>query len=208
MKNEIVLINQYLNQYIDLYGENLYLPSIAEGKDESINVLKGGEKFTAFYHLLNQCVDCGLIQQIHQYGFGKAGSKIIFITEFDRFMNHSSNYPLNLESGELFGKILFSIGLTIDDIYMINLSKSNMCKLHLIKFLTILNAKLNVVLGKKLGDKILNIKNSMNVNNRNIYNFEDLNFMVTYHPDEIILNPDFKKDTWIDFKYIRDKVLD
>ena len=56
MKNDSVLRNRYLDQYKDIYGENIYLSSI-ELVENRISTIKGGSELTAFYHLVKDCKD-------------------------------------------------------------------------------------------------------------------------------------------------------
>ena len=41
-----------------------------------------------------------------------------------------------------------------------------------------------------------------------IHKYQDIDLIVTYHPKNLLSSPEFKRPTWEDFKYIRDKYLD
>jgi len=54
---------------------------------------------------------------------------------------------------------------------------------------------------------ILKIKDSLIDMRNNIFDYEGIDFLVTYHPTALLRNPSFKKFAWEDFKLIRDKYL-
>ena len=64
-----------------------------------------------------------------------------------------------------------------------------------------------VALGEDVGNKMLNVNESIENLNGKIHELENFNLMVTYHPDEILKNPKLKQPTWEDFKKIRDNYL-
>ena len=70
------------------------------------------------------------------------------------------------------------------------------------------NPSLVVVLGQKVGERILNyINTDKEVLDNNIYNLNGIDLMVTYHPKEVLLDSNLKKMVWEDFKKIRDNYL-
>ena len=219
MKNDIVLRNRYLDQYKDIYGENIYLPSI-ELFGNKISTIKGGSELTAFYHLIKDCEECDHINPNMSFGVGNGNANIIFIAESIPQKGDIQNEPLVGEAGELFDKILSAIKLTREDVYISNVLKyctfknpdsnqSNIkiCESHFQQHLQIINPTLVVALGEDVGNKILQLNESIETLNSTIHELKNFNLMVTYPPKAILKNPNLKQPAWEDFKKIRDYYL-
>ena len=220
MGNDIELRNRYLDQYKDIYGENIYLSSI-ELVEKKINRIKGGSKLTAFYHLIKDCKDCSNIDAKINFGSGNENSTIIFIAESKYQVNNNhNNNSLTGEAGELFDKILAAIKITREDVYISDIFKYTssensdsyqsdikICGYHIQQYLKLINPSLVVALGKNIGNKILNKSESMEYWSGRIHEFNNYDLMVTHHPETVLKNPDLKKSIWEDFKKIRDNYL-
>ena len=105
MKNDFVLRNRYLDQYKDIYGENIYLSSI-ELVENKISIIKGGSELTAFYHLIEDCKDCVYNNSNIDLGVGNENANIVFIAEAKCKGDADQNNSLIGEAGQLFDKIL------------------------------------------------------------------------------------------------------
>ena len=221
MKNDYALRNRYLEQHEDIYGENLYLSSI-ELVENKISTIKGGSEPTAFYHLVEDCENC--IDFYPDMNFlddnKNLNSNIVFIVESKFQEDGNQNNSLTGEAGHLFDKILSAIDLTRSDVYILNLLSSNLpkssdsyqssikiCNSHFKKKIQLINPNLVVALGEGIGNRILNINESIRNMDGVIHKFGNLNLMMTYHPEEILKNPILKQSAWQDFKKIRDNYL-
>ena len=219
MGSDSALRNRYLDQYKDIYGENIYLSSI-ELVENKISTIKGGSELTAFYHLIKDCEDCAHVNPDMNFGGGNENANIVFIAESESQKDGDHNNSLTGEAGRLFDKILSAIKLTRADVYIANIfkhiqpensdsNKSNIkiCESHFQQHLQIINPTLVVALGEDVGNKMLNVNEPIENLNGKIHELENFNLMVTYHPDTILKNPKLKKPTWEDFKKIRDNYL-
>ena len=219
MKNDSELRNRYLDQYKDIYGENIYLSSI-ELFGNKISPIKGGSKLTAFYHLIKDCEKCAHVNPNMSFGVGNENASIVFIAESEPQKDDVDNGPLMGEAGELFDKILSAIKLTREDVYISNILKyypyknpdydqSNIkiCGSHFQQHLQIIDPTLVVALGEDVGNKILQVDESIEILNGTIHKLKDFNLMVTYPPKAILKNPKLKQAAWEDFKKIRDDYL-
>ena len=219
MKNDSVLRNRYLDQYKDIYGENIYLSSI-ELVENRISTIKGGSELTAFYHLIKDCKDCTHSNSDVDFGVGNENANIVFIAEAKCKGDANQNNSLIGEAGQLFDEILSAIKLSREDVYISNIlkytpsnnsdshqSEIKICEFHLQQQLQIINPILVVALGEDVGNKMLNVNESIESLNSKIHKFEDSNLMVTYHPEAILKNTKLKQATWEDFKKIRDNYL-
>jgi len=219
MKNDPVLRNRYLDQYKDIYGENIYLSSI-ELVENKISTIKGGSELSAFYHLIKDCKDCAHSNSNIDFGVGNENANIVFIAEAKCKGDADHNNSLIGEAGQLFDKILSAIELSREDVYISNIlkytpsknsdsyqSEIKICESHLQQQLQIINPTLVVALGEDVGHKMLNVNESIESFNGKIHKFKDFNLIVTYHPEAILKNLKLKQSTWDDFKKIRDNYL-
>ena len=219
MKNDSALRNRYLDQYKDIYGENIYLSSI-EVVENRISTIKGGSELTAFYHLIKDCKGCAHSNANIDFGVGNENANIVFIAEEKCKGDADHNNSLIGEAGELFDNILSAIELSREDVYISNIlkyipsknsdshqSEIEICESHLQQQLQIINPTLVVALGADVGNKMLNVNKSIESLNGKIHKLEDFNLIVTYHPELILKNPKLKQPTWEDFKKIRDNYL-
>ena len=203
MKNDKNIKLKYLSQYYDIYGENLYLSPLNK-IEESNEDTEGGVEFTAFYHLIEKCNKCNFEKNNIENNYVKLKNPLVFINE----SKNINNYSLEGEIGDLFDKILFSIDLNRNKVFILDLSIHKFCNVHLLMFLKNINPLLVVILGEEIAKKILKFDKPINYLSNKNYTMENINFMLTHHPREVFENSVLKKDTWINFKRIRDNFLD
>ncbi len=221
MKNDSEIRNRYLDQYSDIYGENVYLSSI-DSVENKISTIKGGSELTAFYHLIKKCKNCLFSESKSgfNFGMGNANSKIVFITASKGAEEDGNSNFLSSESGQLFDKILSAINLSREDVYISNLLdytlstdneldqlEYNICEPHFNQQLQIINPTLIVAMGEDVGNKLLKMNKSISELNKKVHDYEGIDLLVTYHPEAILKNPKLKQPTWEDFKNIRDNYL-
>ena len=211
MKKEIY---NYLNQYKDLYDNDLIL-------SDNFQFLK--DELSQKNHSIKKCSEClSNKKNVHSvFGIGNSKSDIVFIAKaFDKSQD-LSQIPSISRSGKLFEKILSAINLKRDDVYIINISNYNsyennssfkketeVCNSCLKKQLKNISPRLIVSLGQLATLALLGTKENFTDLKDKIQNYYDIDFLVTYHPEDLLKNPELKKFTWKDFKFIRDNYLD
>ena len=134
----------------------------------------------------------------------------------------SENFKLNAFAGkshQLFKKMLNSIDLNINDIFMVNIFKCcesadlyestevNSCRTYLNKQIEILEPKLIVALGQVSACSLLEKRLDMVDLRDKLFQYNGVDFYVTYHPNDLLNNPKFKRSSWEDLKYIRKNYL-
>jgi len=212
-KNDIY---KYLTLYRDLYGDNIYLDSKIT-KDKYID--KKNE-LNDYLESIKNCLECplGKIRKNIVLGMGNPNADIVFVGEAPGKEEDLQGLPFVGRSGKLLDKMLASIKLSRDDIYILNVLKCRppdnrnpsqteieKCEPYLKKQLRIIKPKLIVALGRISAMTILRTKDSLTNMRNKIFDYEGIDFLVTYHPAALLRNPNFKKYAWEDFKLIRDK---
>ena len=212
-KNDIY---KYLNLYRDLYGDNIYLDS---NVSEDMPIDKSN-KLDEYLNSIKDCLECplGKTRKNIVLGMGDPNADIVFVGEAPGKQEDLQGLPFVGRSGKLLDKMLFSINLSRDDVYILNVLKCRppdnrdpskieieKCEPYLKKQLKIIKPKLIVALGRISAMTILRTKESLTNMRNQIFDYEGIDFLVTYHPAALLRNPNFKKYAWEDFKLIRDK---
>ena len=206
-------IYKYLNQYKDLYDDNLFIENGSKRIDNELN---------EYYESIKNCIKCSLSKSRTNFvfGMGNPNSEIVFVGEAPGKNEDLQGKPFVGRGGQLLDKILLAINLTRDDVYILNVLKCRppenrdpksieieTCEPYLKKQLEIINPKLIVALGRISAMTLLRTKESLTNLRNKIHKYEGIDLLVTYHPAALLRNPNFKKPTWEDFKLIRDNYL-
>jgi len=169
---------------------------------------------------IKNCLKCPLGEKRNNIvlGMGNPNANIVFVGEAPGKQEDLQGLPFVGRSGKLLDKMLKSIQLSRDDVYILNVLKCrppdnrnpsqmeiDKCEPYLKKQLEIINPKLIVSLGRISAMTILRTKESLTNMRNKIFNYEGIDLLVTYHPAALLRNPNFKKFAWEDFKLIRDK---
>ena len=207
--------SQYFKQHKDIYGNILYINKPMKNSSTR-------NELTDYYDEIKNCLKCqlGNSRTNFVFGVGNPESDIVFVGEAPGKNEDLEGEPFVGRGGKLLDKILEAINVTRKDVYILNVLKcrppenrdpSNdeieKCEPYLKKQLKIIKPKLIVALGRISAMTLLKTKDSLTDMRNTIHKYEGIDLMVTYHPAAILRNPNFKRPTWDDFKYIRDNYL-
>ena len=207
--------SQYFKQHKDIYGNILYINKPMKNSSTR-------NELTDYYDEIKNCLKCqlGNSRTNFVFGVGNPESDIVFVGEAPGKNEDLEGEPFVGRGGKLLDKILEAINVTRKDIYILNVLKCRppenrdpandeieKCEPYLKKQLKIIKPKLIVALGRISAMTLLKTKDSLTDMRNTIHKYEGIDLMVTYHPAAILRNPNFKRPTWDDFKYIRDNYL-
>ena len=211
------IIEKYLEQTKELYGNNLFYESNTIANTKSSNT-----DLDSFYKSICRCQECplGKTRNNFVFGVGNPQADIVFVGEAPGEKEDQLGIPFVGRAGKLLDKILLAINVSRDDIYICNVIKCRppnnrdplpeeveKCEPYLVHQLQIIKPKLIVALGRVSACTILKTKEPLKDLRNKIFKYAGIDLLVTYHPAAILRNPNFKKPTWDDFKSIRDKYL-
>ena len=217
MKNDFV---NYLSLYKELYGDEIYLNSI-EKKQPSKNS-SNRIKLNTYLDSIRNCMECSLGKSRNKIvlGMGNPDADIVFVGEAPGREEDLQGLPFIGRSGKLLDKMLNSINLSREKVYILNVlkcrppenrdplpSEIEICEQYLKKQLEIINPKLVVSLGRISAMTLLKTKESLKDLRNKKLSYEGIDFLVTYHPAALLRNPNLKKYAWEDFKLIRDNYI-
>jgi DNA polymerase len=169
---------------------------------------------------LKNCQRCALAEHRSRivFGSGNPNAQIVFLGEAPGKDEDESGMPFVGRAGKLLTKMIESIGLMRDEVYICNVVKcrpednrnpipgeSSICMEFLHKQLEIINPHIIVVMGKvaaaALTLKNLNMQEYRELNPRIIGH---RNVIYTYHPAYLLRSPHMKKEAWKDLQIIKE----
>lgn len=183
---------------------------------------------------INNCTKCKLSEgrNLIVFGEGSSDSELMFIGEAPGADEDKIGKPFVGRAGQLLTKIIESINLKRENVYIANIIKCRppgnrnpepdeilSCSPFLQEQIDIIKPKIICTLGKFstmfIFNEINNIVSEKNFefekigNHRGkIFDYKGIKIIPTYHPSYLLRNPSAKKDVWEDMKLIRNLLLD
>lgn len=201
-------IDVQLNE--DLFRENFYNASSLEELDA----------------MINQCQKCplGKTRTKFVFGVGNPNAHAMLIGEAPGADEDLQGEPFVGKAGKLLNDILKAINLSREDVYIANILKCRppgnrdplpaemeTCIPYLHKQIDLIKPKLILCLGRIAANGLLNKKLTLTSLRENIYEFNGIKVLVTYHPAALLRNPQWKRGCWEDvkkFKKLYDELLE
>ncbi|MBN2070701.1 MAG: uracil-DNA glycosylase [Candidatus Krumholzibacteriota bacterium] len=167
---------------------------------------------------VSRCTRCDLHKTRTKtvFGAGNNSSAIVFVGEAPGRDEDLSGIPFIGRAGKLLDKIIESIGLSRDDVYIANILKcrppSNRdpnedevaaCEGYLAEQLKIIDPVLICALGRVAAQNLLKTKDTLKRLRESTHRYNGIKVVVTYHPAALLRNPNFKRPTWEDMKLLR-----
>lgn len=176
--------------------------------------------WTEFERICKNCTKCDLHNTRTNIVFGQGDlhTDLMFISEAPGEQEDLSGVPFVGKSGQLFDKILASVELTRDEIYIANIlkcrpprnrnpldSEKEACLPYLRYQVQLIHPKIIVCLGRIASQSI--IKPDLKITREHGVFFYKNGYCLipTYHPSALLRDPSKKRDIWEDFKKIKAK---
>ena len=214
-------IYNFLNQQKSLFGNELFSLSTNQVNPDLLshvqNSLDGLNQYSKSISLCQEC-SLGAKRNNFVFGVGDSNAELMLIGEAPRKEEDMEGEPFVGRAGKLLNKILAAINKNrLEGVYLANILKCrppdnrdplslevDKCEPYLLKQIEMIRPKLIMALGK-VSAKIL-LKNEIPIDKMRgtVYNYYGTPLRVTYHPDTLLRNPDFKKFAWEDFQWARD----
>ena len=183
------LVYKYLEQYKSLSDKNILLSNSYDFSDKS----KRKKLLNNQNHLV--------------FANGNKNAKIYIVLE--SFNNDS----LSVESDLLLDKILKSINLSKEEVFRLDFFKKQPMtnsndyieEINLDVVFSANKPDLIIAMGDLAAKVLLLNEKKIDSFRNKVHNYHGIDLIVTYHPNDLILKPKFKRPTWEDFKFIRDK---
>ena len=206
-------VNRYLKQTRELFGDELFLEKKAVSSTTGPTPINSDypSDLVNFYEQIHQCHNCALGNSRTQFvfGVGDPNASLVLVGE-------APGEQEDLK-GQLLDKILAAIDRSRQkDVYICNVLKCrppnnrdplaeevSECEPYLIHQINLIQPKLIVALGRVAGKTLLNVDKPLKSMRGSLHDYHGTPLIVTYHPAALLRNPNWKPETWKDFKWIR-----
>jgi DNA polymerase len=170
--------------------------------------------------MCHQCTRCELHKTRNNVVFGKGDihTPLMFIGEAPGEQEDLSGVPFVGKSGQLFDKIIASVDITRQEIFIANILKCRppgnrnpqaderkACLPYLRKQVSLIHPDIIVCLGRVAAQTIIDLE--IKITREHGIWFEQKGYLLiaTYHPSALLRDPSKKRDAWEDFKKIKAK---
>jgi uracil-DNA glycosylase len=168
--------------------------------------------------MICSCNKCGLHKNRNKFVFGSGNpnADVIVIGEGPGADEDAQGLPFVGRAGKLLTDILKAIKFEREEVYIANIVKCrppgnrtplpdemDTCIPYLKKQIEIIKPKLILCLGLTAAKGLLKKKESLTNLRGNVYEYEGISVMVTFHPAALLRNPNWKRDCWEDVKKFR-----
>ncbi|MFH1196155.1 MAG: uracil-DNA glycosylase [bacterium] len=186
------------------YGNNLFLENWQ--KAENANDLD---------KMINTCTRCNLgkTRTKFVFGSGNTNADIMLIGEAPGADEDLQGEAFVGRAGKLLNDILKAIELDRSKVFIANVLKCRppnnrdplpgeveTCIPYLHKQIELINPKIMLCLGRVAANELLSKKLTLGKLREDIYEFNGIKVMVTFHPAALLRNPNWKRDCWEDVK--------
>jgi len=159
------------------------------------------------------CTACPLHKTRTQTVFarGNPKAKLMIIGEAPGFYEDQQGLPFVGKAGGLLNKMLSSIGLSEEDVYIANVIKCRppnnrdpaveeiqACSGYLSQQITDVDPKLILAVGRFAGQFLLNQLLPLNKMRNQLHHYQGKPTLVSYHPAYLLRNPGDKKKAFLD----------
>jgi len=186
------------------------------------------------YRLYENCQVCPLGSTRNKivFGMGSSNPKVLFVGEGPGFEEDRKGLPFVGKAGMLLDKIMASIGLNRESVYIANIVKCHpmknpsqplmrgndrppspeeveACSPILARQIEILDPPFICALGSPAAKVLLNTQEGITKLRGKVFDFKIpgtnkiIPLLPTYHPAALLRNEDLKKDVWSDMKLLR-----
>jgi len=170
---------------------------------------------------IGDCIRCplhlGRTKIVHSMGNLKAD--LLFVGEAPGANEDAEAVPFVGRAGQLLNKIIESIGLKREDVFVGNVNRcrppgnrtptqaeANVCKQFLLREIAVVRPKVIVVLGNTATQNLLETKVGITKLRGEFQDYFGVKVMPTFHPAYLLRDPSKKRETWEDMKKVRDYI--
>ncbi|MGB2629611.1 MAG: uracil-DNA glycosylase [Candidatus Omnitrophota bacterium] len=178
---------------------------------------KKQETFEGLKKAVLECHRCPLAHTRTNVVFGEGNprAKLMFIGEAPGGDEDKQGRPFVGRAGQLLTKIIESIGLKREDVYIANILKCRppgnrnplpseiaTCVTYLEKQIEFIKPGIICALGKFAAQTLLNTETPISRLRGKFHEYRGIKLMPTYHPAYLLRNPGGKREVWEDMKKV------
>lgn len=176
--------------------------------------------------MICECQKCtlGKTRTKFVFGVGNPNAHAMLIGEAPGADEDKQGEPFVGRAGKLLNDILKAVNLKREEVYIANILKCRppgnrdpqplemeTCIPYLDKQIELIKPKIILCLGRVAANGLLNKKLSLSDLRQNLYDYNGIKVMATYHPAALLRNPQWKRGCWEDvqkFRKLYDELLE
>ena len=153
------------------------------------------------------------------FGSGDPNARLVFVGEAPGADEDAQGLPFVGRAGQLLTKIIESIGIKREDVYICNVLKCRppgnrnperieveTCSPFLKHQLRTIQPEIVCCLGTFAAQTILGMNEPISKLRGRFHDIDGMRFIATFHPAYLLRNPSKKREVWEDMKQIRDRL--
>lgn len=167
---------------------------------------------------LGDCQRCKLARTRSRivFGSGSQDASLVFVGEAPGFEEDKQGLPFVGRAGQLLTKIIESIGMKREDVYICNVLKCRppnnrnpeaeeveTCSPFLRHQLGAIRPKVVCCLGTFAAQTVLGMRVPISKLRGEFHEIDGVRYIATFHPAYLLRNPEKKREVWEDMKRIR-----
>lgn len=176
------------------------------------------QNLTDLARKVSTCVRCPLHETRNQTVFarGNPNARLMIIGEAPGFYEDQQGLPFVGKAGGLLNKMLHSVELSDEDVYIANVLKCrppnnrdpapdeiSQCCDHLSQQIALVAPKLILAVGRFAGQFLLKATFPLNKMRRKVHDYNGIPVLVSYHPAYLLRNPVDKKNAYSDLLFVK-----
>ena len=177
-----------------------------------------GETLEAIRADIGDCQRCKLARNRTHivYGSGNPNADLVFVGEAPGFEEDQQGLPFVGAAGQLLTKIIESMGVKREDVYICNILKCRppdnrnpepdevfSCSPFLKRQIAAIQPKVVCCLGKFAAQTMLRSADSITRLRGRFHDIDGMRVIATFHPAYLLRSPEKKREVWEDMKQIR-----
>lgn len=182
-------------------------------------VERTGETIETIRAEIGNCTRCplhtGRTQVVHSTG--NFNAELMFVGEAPGADEDAQGIPFVGRAGQLLTKIIESIGLKRDEVFIGNINRCRppgnrqpvpdeaaVCRPYLLREIAVVKPKVIVVLGAHAAHNLLQVKTPISKLRGHFQEYFGVKVMPTFHPAYLLRDPHKKREVWEDMKLVRE----
>lgn len=217
-KNNSPNINLSVNKNIQALQISMFRDSSNQENALFQEDFYNAKSIEELYELIKDCQKCPLSKTRTNFvfGAGNPNADIMIIGEAPGQDEDLQGLPFVGRAGQLLTKILESINIKREDVFIANIlkcrppknrvplpSEIECCEPYLKKQIELIKPKIILVLGLTAAQTLLKSNFTMAETRGKTFIYQNTILLITYHPAALLRNPHLKKIVWEDMKQLR-----
>lgn len=198
--------------YLNQLGIDVWVRRQEEAADEPLQQLKAS---------VASCTRCPLhANRTHTvFARGNPHASVMVVGEAPGYYEDQQGLPFVGKAGRLLDKMLRSVGLSEEDVYIANVLKCRppdnrdpteaeiaACHQHLAEQITLVNPALLLAVGRFAGQFLIKQSLPLNRMRQHVHQYGNRPVIVSYHPAYLLRNPNDKKKAYADLLMLQQHV--